>query len=262
MNIASRKHSQYAVVVVFGIVALTPFLLLGISSIAANWRFPSVLPSEFTLRAWSYLGSSASGVLPSVGNSVGIAFIVTILAVLISLPAARVLALNRFRGKRVIMFLLILPILSPSFAVASGSHALFLRYGLADSLAGVIASHLVPTIPYCVLLLIGSFTRLDTDFEDQARSLGASPLAVFRHVTFPAIAPGMAIAAAFAFLISWSQYLTTLFVGGGKIQTLPLTLVSFQRSSDDAVTAALTLTFALPAVIIFMVVAGFFKNES
>lgn len=185
-----------------------------------------------------------------------------VLALLASLPAARVLALHRFRAKRAVMFLLILPILSPSFAVATGSHALFLRYGLTDSLVGVIASHLVPAIPYCVLLLAGSFARLDTDFEDQARSLGASPIAVFRYVTFPAIAPGVAIAAAFAFLISWSQYLTTLFVGGGKLQTLPLVLVSFQRSSDDAVTAALTLIFIVPAFVAFLVVARFLRNES
>ncbi|MGQ0540234.1 MAG: ABC transporter permease [Blastocatellia bacterium] len=261
MNTVSRKYSVCLIHLVLSLVALVPFFLLGISSIAANWRFPLVLPTELSLRAWSYLSSSASGVLPASGNSVFIASIVTVLSMLISLPASRVLALQRFRGKKAIMFLLILPILAPSFAVASGSHAVLLRYGLTDSLAGVIASHLVPAIPYCMLLLTGSFARLDTDFEDQARSLGASPFAVFRYVTFPAIAPGAAIAALFAFLISWSQYLTTLFVGGGKIQTLPLTLVSFQRSSDDAVTAALTLIFAVPAVVVFLVVARFFRNE-
>ncbi len=243
-------------------MAFFPFLFLGILSIAVNWRFPILLPTEFSLRTWSYLFSAASGVLSTFGNSTGIAVTVSIIAVLISLPAARVLALHEFRGKRAVMFLLILPILSPSFAVATGSHALFLRYGLTDSLVGVIGAHLVPTIPYCVLLLTGSFARLDTDFEAQARSLGASPFAVFRYVTFPAIAPGVAVAAAFAFLISWSQYLTTLFVGGGNIQTLPLALVSFQRGSDDAVTAALTLIFIAPAILVFIVVAKFLRNEN
>lgn len=196
------------------------------------------------------------------GNSIAIAISVSIIAVFISLPAARALALHKFRGKQAVMFLLILPILSPSFAVATGSHSLFLRYGLTDSIVGVVAAHLVPAVPYCVLLLTGSFGRLDTDYEAQARSLGASPLAVFRYVTFPSIAPGMAVAAAFAFLISWSQYLTTLFVGGGNIQTLPLNLVSFQRGSDDAVTAALTLIYIAPAILVFIVVAKFLRNEN
>lgn len=214
------------------------------------------------MRAWSYLLSQVSGIPATLANSLGIAIIVAAAAVLISMPAARVLALNEFRGKRAVMFLLILPILSPSFAVATGSHALFLKYGLTDSLFGVICSHLIPAIPYCVLLLTGSFSRLDTDLEAQAQSLGASPMNVFRYVTFPAIAPGLAVAAAFGFLISWSQYLTTLFVGGGKIQTLPLVLVSFQRSGDDAVTAALTLIFIAPAIIVFVVVAKFLRNAN
>ncbi len=258
----SRSYTFYFLALIFGAVTLFPFLLLGISSIAANWRFPILFPTEFSLRTWEYLFSTASGVSTTFGNSIGIAVAVSAIAVLFSLPAARVLALHKFRGKQTVMFLLILPILSPSFAVATGSHALFLRYGLTDSLAGVVAAHLVPTIPYCVLLLTGSFGRLDTDFEAQARSLGASPFAVFRYVTFPAIAPGVAVAAAFAFLISWSQYLTTLFVGGGNIQTLPLALVSFQRGSDDAVTAALTLIFIAPAILVFIVVAKFLRNEN
>lgn len=257
-----RKYPFYFLALIFGALTLFPFLFLAISSIAANWRFPAMLPTQFSLRSWNYLFSSSSGVLSTFGYSTGIAIIVSVIAVIISLPAARVLALHKFRGKRAMMFLLILPILSPSFAVATGSHALFLRYGLTDSLFGVICSHLVPAIPYCILLLTGSFGRLDTDFESQARSLGATSFAVSRYVTFPAIAPGVAVASAFAFLISWSQYLTTLFVGGGKIQTLPLVLVSFQRGSDEAVTAALTLVFIAPAILVFVVVAKFLRNEN
>ncbi len=262
LTYVSRKYQFYILTLILGVAALFPFLLLAAASIAANWRFPLVLPPELSLRAWSYLLEPSSGVPAAIGTGLGIAAIVVLLSVLISLPAARIIALHEFRGKRALMFLLILPILSPSFAVATGSHSLFLRYGLTDSFAGVIGSHLVPTIPYCILLLTGSFLRLDTDFESQARSLGASPLKIFRYVTFPAIAPGVAVAVAFAFLISWSQYLTTLFIGGGKIQTIPLVLVSFQRSSDDAVTAALTLIFIAPAIAVFIVVAKFLKNEN
>lgn len=258
----SRRYPFYILALILSAVSFVPLLFLGVSSIAANWRFPILVPTEFSLRTWSYLFSDASGVTASFGNSIGIAFAVSVIAVLISLPAGRVLALNEFRGRRAVMFLLILPVLLPSFAVATGGHALFLRYGLTDSLAGVIGVHLIPTIPYCVLLLTGSFGRLDTDFEAQARTLGAAPFAVFRHVTFPAIAPGVAVAAAFAFLISWSQYLTTLFVGGGNIQTLPLALVSFQRGSDDAMTAALTLIFIAPAILVFIAVAKFLRNEN
>jgi putative spermidine/putrescine transport system permease protein len=109
-------------------------------------------------------------------------------------------------------------------------------------------------------MLVGSFSRLDPDLEAQARTLGANGIAVWRYVTFPALAPGLAVAASFAFLISWSQYLSTLLVGGGRIVTLPLALVAFQRSGDEAVTAALSLVFLAPTLFVFAVVARFLQQ--
>jgi putative spermidine/putrescine transport system permease protein len=142
-----------------------------------------------------------------------------------------------------------------------GVHAIFLRFGLTDSLLGVILVHLIPAVPYCALMLSSSFANFDTDWEAQARTLGASRLATWRYVTLPAIAPGVAIAAVFAFLISWSQYLLTLFVGGGHIITLPLLLVAFQRSGDQAIAAALSLVFLAPTLALFAVAARFLKHD-
>ncbi|MGH9947472.1 MAG: ABC transporter permease [Pyrinomonadaceae bacterium] len=212
------------------------------------------------MRAWSYLFDPASGISAALTSSLAIAIIVTILAIILALPAARAIALHNFRGKNLVLFALLLPILSPAVATTIGGHALFLRYNLTDSLLGVILAHLIPTVPYCVLTLTGSFSRLDVDLEAQARTLGANPLQVFRHVTLPSIAPGLIVSAVFAFLISWSQYLTTLLIGGGKIITLPLILVNFQRSSDQAVTAALTIIFLVPTIVFIAVTARFWQK--
>jgi putative spermidine/putrescine transport system permease protein len=103
-----------------------------------------------------------------------------------------------------------------------GLHTIFVYTGLADTIVGVILVHLIPSAPYAILMLTVSFTRLDPDLEAQARTLGASSFEVMRFVTLPAIAPGLAVAGSFAFLISWSQYLLTLFIGGGRVLTLPL----------------------------------------
>jgi putative spermidine/putrescine transport system permease protein len=100
------------------------------------------------------------------------------------------------------------------------------------------------------------------DLESQARTLGASPLQVFWRVTLPAIAPGAAVAAAFAFLISWSQYLLTLLIGGGRVLTLPLMLVAFLNGGDQAIGAALTLIFILPTVAIFVAVSRHLSHET
>jgi putative spermidine/putrescine transport system permease protein len=116
-------------------------------------------------------------------------------------------------------------------------------------------------VPYATLMLAGTFTHFDTDLEGQARTLGASPRRVWTRVTLPALAPGIALATAFAFLISWSQYLLTLLVGGGQVITLPLLLVGFVRGGDDAVGAALSLVFIAPTLLVFGAVARLLRSH-
>lgn len=247
-----------AVIATVGL-SLGPVTLLVLTSFARHWYWPALLPPEYSFRAWKDIASLSSGITSALATSAGIAMLVTVVAVVIGLPAARALGLNEFRGKRTVIFLLLLPVLTPPLASTMGVHALFLRYGLTDSLVGVMLVHLIPTVPYSVLMLSSTFTNFDTNWEAQARTLGASPLATWWHVTLPAIAPGIAIAAVFAFLISWSQYLITLFVGGGHIVTLPLLLVAFQRSGDQAIAAALSLVFLTPTFVLFATAARFLK---
>ena len=246
-----------SLILLLGAFTAAPMALLAAYSFARNWYWPSLLPFSWDLYAWQYVFSEESEVLDALSASFQIAVAVTVIAVAISLPAARVLAWRRFPGKRQLLFVLLLPVLSPPLAATMGLHGMFLRIGLTGTAAGVILAHLIPAVPYAILMLTGSFTRLDPDLEAQARTLGATRWHVMRHVTLPAIAPGVAVAASFAFLISWSQYLTTLLIGGGETRTLPIILVSFQSGGDPAIAAALCLVFLIPAVIAFGSVARF-----
>ena len=245
----------------FALAAIFPLVFLITQSLASNWRFPAVLPPEISWRAWNYLFDSSAGVAAGLSNSLILAAAVTIAAIALALPAARALALHAFKAKNFVLFIMLLPILSPGVATAIGGHALFLRLGLTDSWAGVLLAHLVPTVPYCVLTLTGSFSRFDYDLETQARSLGANWRQVWQFVTLPSIAPGVLTAAFFAFLISWSQYLTTLLIGGGKIITLPMLLIGFQQSGDESVTAALTLVFLAPTIIFLILTARLWREN-
>ncbi len=241
--------------------ALVPVVMLTAWSFAKGWYWPAILPRQWSTRAWDYLFSANSGIGSATLTSLGIAVAVTVLALLAAIPAGRTIAFREFPGKKQLLFFLLLPILAPPLASAMGVHVLFLRYGLADTNLGVILIHLVVAVPYATLMMIGSFSRFDPAFEDQARTLGASPPQVWMHVTFPAIAPGLAVAAAFAFLISWSQYLLTLLIGGGRVITLPVVLVNFQLAGDEAITAALSLLFLAPTLILFSAVAQFLEER-
>jgi putative spermidine/putrescine transport system permease protein len=175
---------------------------------------------------------------------------VTLLSLLVGLPAGRALGLYRFRGKSIVQFIILAPAIVPGFAAAMGIHLVFIRYGLTDTLPGVVLVHLIPVLPYVVLVLSGVFANFEVEAEEAARTLGANRWQVFRYVTLPAITPGVVAAALFAFMISWGQYLLTLPIGGGRVLTLPLLLLNFANSGDYAVTSALALVFIFPAAVI------------
>ena len=239
-----------------------PLVPLGIWSFARGWRFPDILPQEWTLNAWSYALSDRSGLPAAFGSSLAVAAIVTLISLLIGLPAGRALGLHQFRGKRAAEMIILAPIIVPGIAVALGLHSVFLLLGLTGIISGVILVHLVPTLPYMILVISGIFANFNPSFEAQARSLGASPLQVLWHVTLPAILPGVVVASLFTFLVSWSQYALTLMIGSGRVVTLPLLLFNFAAAGRNDLTGAIAMIYILPGLAVLVLAARYIKGRS
>ncbi|HMQ52547.1 MAG TPA: ABC transporter permease [Anaerolineae bacterium] len=240
---------------------LLPFIPLIIWSVSHRWYFPAVTPTEWSLRAWRYVFSPNTQVLTALGYSFTIATLTTLLSIVIGIPAGRAMGLYRFRGKTVVRFLILAPTIVPPLAVAMGIHILFIRYGLANTLGGVVLVHLIPVTPYMVLVMSSVFANYNPEYEQQARSLGANSWQVFVHITLPAILPGIMVGGLFAFIISWSEYLLTVLIGGGQVVTLPLLLFSFANSGDNPITAALSIIFIGPAVIFLMLTSRYLTGQ-
>lgn len=244
------------------LIVLAPLIPQIIWSFAFRWYFPSLLPSEWSLKAWVYTFSSASRVGEGFFNSLVIALIVSLLSILVGLPAARAIALYQFRGKALIEWLLMVPIIVPGIVAVMGIHVMFIHYRLHDSYLGVVLIHLIPCVPYMVLVMASVFSNYGTELEDTARSLGASPLRVFWHVTLPGILPGLLVSTMFTFLISWSQYVTTVLIGGGRIITLPMVLFPFISGSNESNAAAISLIFVAPAILVLILTSRQLSKES
>jgi putative spermidine/putrescine transport system permease protein len=239
-----------------------PLLAFLINAFAFRWFYPQLLPAEMSLRAWSMVADPNTKVIQALLTSTGIALGVTLASIVIGLPAARALGMHRFRGKRVIEFLMLAPTIVPGVAVAIGLNINFLRWGLAGSPFGVALVHLVPVMPYVILVLAGVFANYDADYEAQARSLGAGPVRTFWYVTLPAILPGIMVASLFAFLISWSQYVLTFLIGSGQVVTMPILLFSTASGGNNALTAALSLVFIGPAILILILMSRYLSGQS
>lgn len=260
----SRKEPPYQRLLLAALVGglVLPFIPLLIWSFSHRWYFPGLLPAAWGLRAWQYVFSSNSQVWPALGYSLFIGLAVTGLSALIGIPAGRALGLHKFRGKRLVEFLILTPAIVPTLAAAMGIHVAFIRYGLADSLSGVILVHLAPVLPYMTLIMSSVFANYNPEYEEQARTLGATPLQLFLYVTWPAIWPGVLAGSLFAFVISWSQYVLTLLIGGGQVMTLPILLFAFANSGDNPIAAALSLVFLAPAILFLLMTARYLTGRN
>jgi len=232
------------------LVPLVPLLGWAVS---AQWRYPGLLPQQPSGRGLRLLLDPGSQILRGLITSTAVAVAVAVLACLIGFPAGRALGLYAFRGRRLVQFLLLAPVIVPGLAVTLGIQVFFVRYGLSDTTLGVVLVQLMPTVPYAATVLGGAFANLDVDYERQARALSAGPVRILLFVTVPLLRPALAVAALFAFLISWSEYVLTLLIGGGQVTTLPLLLFAAIGSSDTTAAAALAILVIAPPLMLVAV---------
>jgi putative spermidine/putrescine transport system permease protein len=257
-----RRITSFAAAVLVVAAVLLPLVPIGIWSFARGWYFPHLVPQNWSLRAWEYVFSRASQVGRGITQGAFVALSVTLLALMVGVPAGRALGLYRFRGKKLVQILILAPTLVPGIAVVMGIHVLFIKLRLTGTFLGVILVHLIPTTPYVAMVMTGVFANYNPDFEQQARTLGATPWQTFRHITLPAIASGVLVSGMFAFIISWEQYLLTLLIGSGQVVTLPVLLFSSAGGSNHAVTAALALLLIAPSLLVLAVTARHLTGES
>ncbi len=257
-----RRGARTAVIAIWVLLVVLPLMPLFVWSAAFAWRWPALLPSEWGWRAWRYVVSPTTGVRGGLTGSVGIALLTTAAALALGAPAGIVLGRATFRGKRAVELLLLAPFIVPGLVVTMGIQILFIRLGLTDTVRGVVLAHIMPALPYVVVSVAGVAANIGTQAEEQARTLGASPWRAFWHVTVPMLRPGLAVGGLFAFLVSWSQYTTTLIIGGGKVQTLPLLVYTFTRSGDNPVAAALAIVFVAPAIVALVIAARSLRDRN
>jgi len=244
-------------------VVLLPFLMLILWSFSTRWFYPQVLPAQWGLRAWQYVfGTAGSQIITGLIQSMLVALATAAISLLVGIPAGRALGLYNFRGKDAISIILMLPVIVPPLCVAMGLQLWFLKLGLTESFAGVVLVHLTFCLPYAVFVMWGVFSNYNLEYEDQARTLGATSWQLFSRVVLPLTLPGIIVAGLFSFLLSWSQYLSTLIIGGGRVITLPILLFALMGSGDRPVAAAVSIVFVAPAFLALLFSARYLGGKS
>lgn len=243
------KGIYYIIISILLVSFLLPFIPLVINSFAYGFRWPSIVPSNASLRAFKYVFCNNANTYEAIFNTLIIAISVVFIDVIIALPAAFSLVRYEFKGKFIMKGILFAPIIIPPFTAIMGMYVVFVKLGLTERMYGVVLAHILPTLPYMIKALMVSYSTLDTALEEQASVLGAGPVSRFVYVSLPHIIPGMVAGASLTFLISISQYFLTFLVGGGKVVTISIVMVPFISGGDNAIGSVYGVLFSFLAII-------------
>ena len=239
---------------------LFPMAVIAVWSVTGRWPWPNLLPESWTLRTLEELFFGSADLPGLLGSSIFLGAAVAALATVISNLTARATEFYDFRGKSLIRFSGMLPLLVPGTVFAMGIQLVMLKLGLADKIAGVVLVHLVCALPYCIAIM-GDVTRaVGIRLEEQARVLGATPLRAFFAVTLPTLIPGILSSMSMGFILSYSQYFTTLMVGGGRVKTIALVMVPYIQSGDRALASAYSVAFVGSAMMVFFIFEALIKK--
>ena len=238
---------------------IIPFIPIIIWSFSLRWNYPDLAP-ELSLRTWKYVLTRRE-ILNSLGISLLVSLTVTLLSLIIGLPAGRALGLHQFRGKKCVEILMLLPAIIPVLAVVMGMQVIFIRLGLSGTFWGVVIVQLIPAMPYMVLNLQSVFADYSIENEQQARVLGAGPLKTMFIVTLPKLFAGIVVACLYTFNVSWAQYILTVMIGGSSVRTLPTVLFTYLNSGDYAMAGTVSIIFIAPALVILALTSKFLSGK-
>jgi putative spermidine/putrescine transport system permease protein len=241
----------------FGALALgtlLPFAVLILVSFSGGWFWPELIPSRLTGEHWQAWFEGRGRLGEALWGSVILALGTGLLSVLVGLPAGRAMA--RLRGWRrpLAAGAAFLPVAAPPLALGVGLQVTLLSLGLGGTHTGVLLAHLVPAGAYVSLFLLGIFAVRDERPELEARTLGATPLQTFLHITLPSLRRPLGEGFALGFLVSWAQLPLTLLIGQGVVATLPMEVLSLVRAGQDARAATGAILLVIPPLALLALI--------
>lgn len=230
-KLLSKFITNLTIIILILLVLILCVLLL--YSIAGYWQFPQIFPDEFTL---FHYRSAIAQMNNSLFYTVFIALISTFIASIITLFSLEYEQLAQKPLSRWTHLIIYLPLLIPSIAFLFGIVWLQQLLGMPNthsvSISNVIFVHILFVLPYVFLSIASSYRRLDKRFAQVALTLGATPATVFFKIKLPQLFAPILIGIALGLAISFSQYLPTLLIGGGRVNTITTDAVAMANGAS------------------------------
>ena len=174
------------------------------------------------------------------------------LATVVGTAAAIALDEWTFRGKAVLGFVLLAPLVVPAVIVGIAAYTFFVTVHWYGTLASLMATHAVLGLPYVLLSVLAALSRQDRRIRLAALSLGATPWRVFREITFPLALPGILSGTILAFVISFDDVVVATFLANIRTTTLPMRMFQAVESELDPTIAAVSTLLIGFAVLVLL----------
>jgi multiple sugar transport system permease protein len=250
----------YVSATVLAALILAPMAWLFIMSISSTADLTTKplhwLPAETDLSRYQLLLTVAENTvgqafLGAMGNSVFVAGLATILAVLIAIPAAW--AVSRTPKIEWSLYAVVATYMLPPVALCVPFYGGLAYLGLLNSKLGLTLIYLTILAPFTTWILKSSFDSIPRDYENAAMIDGARLDQIFRIVFLPLAAPAIATSTLFAFLLAWDEFFyALLFTSDLRAKTLTVAIADLAggRISDYGLIATAGVLAALPPVLI------------
>lgn len=190
-------------------------------------------------------------------NSFKIATGVTLITMVFATMGGYGLSRYRVRGRDFFILGIFSSQMFPPVLILLPLYTWMLRLRFIDTYPGIILAQTMLSLPFTVWMLKGYFDNTPPDLDEAARIDGCSTLGILFRIIFPIAAPGILVAAFFAFMVSWGDYLiVSVLAQSNATATMPFSLHRIASSlhvkwGDVAAAAVLTI---VPTLILFALV--------
>lgn len=267
----SKENKQnpafYALIAALIVMSLGPILLMLTTSLKLNVDILSDTSSLFftpTLKNYETVLCDVLWYTPehvdfcsptftrSLGNSIFIATVSTIITLTIGCMAAYALVRFQFMGKSTVsLTTLMMRMVPPAVLLVPVFGIWTFDYGLDGTFSGIILLYVAMNLPFVIWILQSFIVQVPLPLEEAAKVDGARPMQIFFLVVLPIIKPGLAAAAIFTFRIAWNEFLLANALLGRDTRTVPVTIVNSltEYDIDWGVIMSTGMLLAVPPMI-------------
>jgi len=215
-------------------------------------------PTKWTFDNYNAVFKGGLGFNHALINSIGIAMITTLIALVFASMAAYAITRLEFPGKTLILAGALAISMFPAISIVGGLFNVWRVVGLYDTWPGLILPYLSFSLPLSIYILSAFFREIPWDLEKAAQMDGATGAQAFRRVILPLAMPGVFTAGILVFISAWNDFLfANVLTSTDAARTAPVALSFFRGASQftdpSGAIAAGAVVVTIPILIMVLI---------